>query len=79
MKKLQKVLRSFALEVVIYGALVSGYAWLVTHYLAGTLKSLYDGNRFNYAVVALLLMIAQGFLLQFFTTLLLSLVRKKTD
>lgn len=78
MKKIEKVLRSFAVEVVVYGALVSGYAWLVMHYFSGFLKSLFDTNRFNYAVAAVLLMIAQGFLLQYFTTLLLSLVRKKT-
>ena len=79
MKKIQKLARSFALELGIYAVLVTAYFYLVLHFLGGWLKTEFDADRPLYAVVSLLLIIGQGVLLQAFTTWLLALVRLKTE
>jgi hypothetical protein len=79
MKKIQKLLRSFFTEIILYAALVTGYFFLVLHFLGGPLKTLFDTDRPLYAITALLLMIGQGFLLELLTTRLLILVRSKTE
>ena len=79
MKKTRKLIRSFATELGVYSVLVTGYFLLVMHFLSGWLKTLFDTNRLLYAVVALLLMIGQGFLLELVTRRLLGLVRSKTE
>jgi hypothetical protein len=47
-------------EVLIYAALVSVYLALVLHFLVGWLKELSTKEPAAYAVVAILLMIAQA-------------------
>ena len=79
MKKIGKLLRSFATEIILYAALVTGYFFLVLHFLGGWLKALFDTDKPLYAVTALLLIIAQGLLLELLTTRLLILVRSKTE
>lgn len=79
MKKTQKLIRSFITELAVYAVLVTGYFFLVVHLLSGWLKTLFDENRLLYAVVALLLMIGQGFFLELATRRLLALVRSKTE
>ena len=79
MKKTQKLIRSFAAEMVIYSALVTGYFFLVLRFFGGWLKTLFDTNRPLYALAALLLIIGQGVLLEFVTTRLLAAVRSKTE
>ena len=79
MKKTEKLLRSFVVEIVVYAALVTGYILLVLHLLGDRLKPLFDANKPLYAVTALLLIIGQGWLLELFTTWLLGLVRSKTE
>ena len=79
MKKTEKLLRSFVVEIVVYAALMAGYVLLVLHFLGGRLKLLFDADKPLYAVTALLLIIGQGWLLQLFTTWLLGLVRAKTE
>jgi len=48
------------IEVLIYAALVSVYLALVLHFLVGWLKELSTKEPAVYAVVAILLMIAQA-------------------
>ena len=48
------------IEVLIYAALVSVYLALVLHFLVGWLKELSTEEPAAYAVVAILLMIAQA-------------------
>lgn len=79
MKKIQKLVRSFLAEIAIYAVLVTGYFFLVMHVLGGWLAALFKADRPLYAIAALLLIIAQGFLLELFTTRLLIMVRSKTE
>lgn len=79
MKKFQKLLRSFVAEILLYSVLVTGYFFLVLHFLGGWLKDLYSTDKPLYAATALLLMISQGFLLEVLTTRLLIFVRSKTE
>ncbi len=79
MKKMQKLARSFLLEFVMYAVFVTGYFFLVMHFLGAWMKPLFDSNKLLYAFTALALMVAQGFLLEFATRWLLALVRKKTE
>ena len=60
MKKTQKLVRSFLTELAIYGVLMTGYFFLVMHFLGGWIKTLFNENKPLYAIVALLLMIGQG-------------------
>ena len=79
MKKTQKLIRSFVVEIALYAALVTGYFLLVMHLLGGWLKPLYDNDKPLYAITALLLIAGQGLLLELITTRLLILVRSKTE
>jgi len=79
MKKFQKSLRPLLLEMVVYAALVTAYFFLVLHFLGPWIKEIYDSNKAVYAVVALLLIIGQGVVLEMLTTKLLQFVRSKTE
>ena len=74
-KETAKTLRAFAIELVVYAALVVGYFFLVLHFLGGGLHQLEVRHRYTYAGVALLLIIGQAVILQNVTTLLLRLIR----
>jgi hypothetical protein len=62
---------SFLLELAVYAGLVTGYFFLVLHFLAGALRYLFTTNKLAYAFVALALIVGQGILLQTVTTHLL--------
>jgi hypothetical protein len=62
---------SFLLELGVYAGLVTGYFFLVLHFLAGALQDLFMTNKVTYAFVALALIVGQGVLLQTLTTHLL--------
>ena len=79
MKKIQKLLRSFAVELAVYATLVTGYFFLAVYLLGGRLKTLFDTDKPLYALVALLLMVGQGFFLELVTRRLLAFVRSKTE
>jgi hypothetical protein len=67
---------SFLLELVVYAALVTGYFFLVLHFLSGALRSLFETNKTTYAIVALALIIGQGVLLEVLTSSLLGLFQR---
>lgn len=62
---------SFLFELAVYAGLVTGYFFLVLHFLGGALRDLFVTNKFTYALVALALIVGQGVLLQTLTTWLL--------
>ena len=72
-------LRSFALECLVYGALVTAYFFLVLHYLGDWLNQLFHSDRSLYSVVALALIIGQGLLLELLTRLLLRLIQHSDE
>ena len=50
-------LTSFLLELGVYAVLVTGYFFLVLHFLGGALRNLFETNKTAYAFVALALVI----------------------
>jgi hypothetical protein len=72
-------LKAFVIELVVYAALMIGYFFLVLHFLGGWLWNLEVHHRFTYAGVAILLILGQAVLLESVTTLLLRLIRGRTE
>jgi hypothetical protein len=67
-----KVIRNFAIEVLLYTVLVVGYFFLVLRLLQEPLKRLFTTNLVVYAFVALGLIVVQGAVLEFVTSFLIS-------
>ncbi len=76
---IKTVLKAFSIEVPCYAVLVGAYAFFVLHFLGPWLFQLYSGNRKLYAVVALGMIIAQGFILEIFGRGLLGLIKGKRE
>ena len=74
-KQAQQTLRAFALELVVYAALVTGYFFAVLNFLGNWLLELEKDHIQVYAVVAILLIIGQAVVLEFVTTGLMRLLR----
>ena len=64
-------LASFVVELAVYAALVTVYFFLVLHFLGAWLERVFTHDRSLYAYLALLLIIAQGLLLETLTRWLL--------
>ena len=69
------LVRNFIIEIIIYGGLVLGYFLIALRYLNGFLTRLYQENLTVYAILALLLILAQGVLLDSLTSFLLNQVK----
>jgi hypothetical protein len=74
-----KTFRAFAIELMIYATLVVGYFFLVLHFLGEGLHQLEVRHRYTYAGVAILLIIGQAVVLESVTTLLLRLIRGRSE
>jgi hypothetical protein len=61
------------LEVGVYALLVTGYLLLVLRSLRPFLLDAFEHRRILYACLAVLLMLGQGFVLEFLTSLLVGL------
>ena len=72
-------LRAFLIELVIYAILVVGYFFLVLHFLGGWLYDLQLHHRYTYAGTAILLIIGQAVVLENVTSILLRLLRGRTE
>lgn len=62
---------NFVIELVIYGGMVTLYFLLALRYLANPLKHLFDNNLTAYAILALVLIVAQAVVLEAFTSALI--------
>jgi hypothetical protein len=78
-KETARTMRAFAIELVIYAVLVIGYFFLVLHFLGGWLHQLELHYRYTYAGVAILLIIGQAVVLESVTTLLLRIIRRRSE
>jgi hypothetical protein len=78
-KDTARTLRAFLIELVVYAFLVVGYFFLVLHFLGDWLYQLEIHHRYTYAGVALLLIIGQAVVLESVTTLLLRIIRGRTE
>jgi hypothetical protein len=80
MKRLiTRLLKPFVLELIVYAILVTLYCTLVLHFLGNHLLQIYQHDRRIYAVLALGLIVGQGFLLETFTRLLLGWITPRTE
>ena len=68
--KLRTLIRNFAIELILYGALVVGYFVIVLRWLGEPLVELFTGNLILYAAAALVLIVIQGVLLESVTSFL---------
>lgn len=68
---LQPLLRSLAIELLIYAPLVILYFFLVLRIAGRYLADMYSQNTTYYAIIALAAIVAQGVLLERLTTWLL--------
>lgn len=71
--------RSFLIELMLYAGLVIVYVFFVIAFLGNWLDALYQHHKIRYAFAALLLIIGQGVVLEMVTTILLRLIRRRTD
>ena len=78
-KETTKTLRAFLIELAIYAVLVIAYFFLVLHFLGEWLHQLETGHRYTYAGVAILLIIGQAVVLEALTTLLLRMLRGRSE
>ncbi|HEV2047120.1 MAG TPA: hypothetical protein VGQ95_11045 [Chthoniobacterales bacterium] len=74
-----KTLWAFLIELAVYAVLVVGYFFLVLHFLGGWLYQLEIHHRYTYAGVAILLIIGQAVVLENVTTLLLRIIRGRSE
>ncbi len=62
-------------ELVLYAGFVSAYFFLILHFLGSWVRHVFADNKTLYAMMALTLMIAQGSLLEMFTSGLSRVIR----
>jgi hypothetical protein len=74
-KNTSATLRAFLIELALYAVFVTGYFFLVLHYLSGWLQGLHLHHVKLYAAVAIVLIIGQAVVLESVTTWLLRLLR----
>lgn len=74
-----KTLRAFLLELAVYGGFVTGYFFLVLHYLSAWLQDLHLHHVKIYALVAIALIIGQAVVLESVTTWLMRLLRGRSE
>ncbi len=72
-----RALLYFALQLLVYGVLVTAYLFLVLHLLSDWIVEINGKSRQLYAVLSLLLIIGQGLILESVTTTLLRVLRRK--
>jgi len=72
-------LRAFLIELAVYAAFVTGYFFLVLHYLSGWLQDLHLHHVKFYALMTIILIIGQAVLLESVTTWLLRFLRGRSE
>jgi hypothetical protein len=68
--ELRRVLVRFGVELLVYGVLLTAYFLLVLRFLSAPLLAMSGGNPWIYALVAILLIVAQGVVLDWVTSFL---------
>ena len=78
-KEKVKTLRAFLIELAVYAVFVTGYFFLVLHFLSGWLQGLHLNHVKLYASVSIVLIIGQAVLLESVTSWLMRLLRGRTE
>ena len=73
--RVQRTMRAFAAELVIYAALVTAYFFAVLHLLGGWLVGIETAHIRIYGLVAIVLIIGQAAVLEAVTTWLMRFLR----
>jgi hypothetical protein len=76
---LKSLFKTFSVELLVYAVLVVAYFFLVLHFLGGWLYHLFKDERSWYAAMALILIVAQGIVLESVTRALLNLIRRNRE
>jgi hypothetical protein len=71
----KKLIRNFLLEMLIYGGLVTAYFFVVLQFLSGYLNRWFETNLVLFAVMGLILIVAQGILLDLVTSFLMDQIK----
>ena len=71
--------RLFLIELIVYSGLVVIYVFFVISLLGKWSGGLYQHHKTGYAFAALLVIIGQGVALEMVTSLLLRLIRSRSD
>jgi hypothetical protein len=74
-----KALRAFLIELGVYAVFVTGYFFLVLHFLAGWLQDIHLHHVKIYALVTIVLIIGQAVVLESITTWLFRLIRGRSE
>lgn len=69
-----RLIRNFAIEVLVYAVLVLAYFLLVLRFLGQPLARLFSSNLLLYAILALVLIVVQGVVLEAVTSFIMSLL-----
>jgi hypothetical protein len=75
----KRTLLGFAIELVIYAALIAIYFFLVLRFLGDWLRWLFLEHRDVYAAVAIFLMIGQAVALELVTNILATFLRLRKN
>jgi hypothetical protein len=78
-EKISNVFKAFSAELLLYAVLVILYILLVLHFLGNWLFELFRDERQLYAIVALVLIVGQGYVLEIITRLLLKVIKGKRE
>jgi hypothetical protein len=76
---LKIILKSFSAELPVYAALVTIYFFLVLRFLGDWLAQLFHSERKLYAILAIVLIVGQGYALEILTRVLFRLIRGKQE
>ena len=77
--EMQRTLRAFAFELLVYAILVAIYFFAVLHFLGGWLVQLETEHIRVYALVAIALIIGQAVVLEWITTGLMRMLRGRSE
>ncbi len=67
----------FLVELAAYAGFMVVYFFLVSRFLSGWIKEVFDNNKVLYALLALALIGVQGFVLEMVTSALFGAIRRK--
>jgi hypothetical protein len=73
--ELRTLLLRFGIELLLYGALLTAYLYLVLRFLSGPLLRLSQGKPWDYAWVALAIIVGQAVVLERITSFLVEQLR----
>ncbi len=67
----------FLMELAAYAGLMAVYFFLVSRFLSGWIKEVFDDNKALYALLAVALIGVQGIVLEMVTSALFGTIRRK--